>query len=549
MAAKKKSSPPPAADKSDSAPSVKGSLTTERYLARREKAMSKKEQFRALMQDIEDLSAPDRACWVKGSDGQKRNKTFDSTAINARSSFANRIQSDMMPPFQQWVVLKPGEFVPENQKEEMEKELDDASKKFYAVIQSSNFDTAINEFLHDLAAGTAVMIPEDGDIDSPMGFYAVPPSTVGIEEGAFGKVSGVYRDHCLRVSAIQETWPDAQITTDMNNDIMRNDKSSADKEYEISEGCVYDPTTKKWLYKVVDRKSKTYIVERVYDRNRFLVTRWSKLSGEVWGRGPLVNALPDIKTINKLVEMILRQAALRIAGVWTVTNDGIINPNNIVITPGATIPVGRNGGPNGPSMANIAPTGDIQVAELEREKLSTSIKQMLFDQKLPPDTGAVRSATEIMARVKELVKDIGAPFGRLMGELVHPLVQCVLDMLYKRGQIKHRIVIDGLLVKAQVISPLAQVQSLTDVENVVRWMQILAGFGNEILYVSAKMEDIGDYLGERLGVPVDLRRNKQERDTMQKTLAQVAAASAQGGPSPSVPAGVGAGQGKSIPVA
>jgi hypothetical protein len=517
-------------------------------LARRTKAIARKENFRPLMQDIEDLSAPDKACWQKGAEGQKRNKTFDSTAIQSRTAFANRIQTDMMPPFQKWGVLKPGEFVPKNQKDQLAKVLDDATNKCYAVIQSSNFDTAINEFLHDLGAGTAIMIPEDGDIDSPMNFYPVPPSNCFIEEGAFGKITLVGRDYCLRCDQIEEEWPDAKLTADMTANMGRATESSLATEYELAEICYKEPKEKIWYYCVIDTKSKSRIVERKYPNNRFIVTRWSKLSGEVWGRGPLVNALPDIKTLNKLVEMILRQAALRIAGVWSVANDGVINPNNVVITPGATIPVGRNGGPNGPSIANIAPTGDIQVAELEREKLSMNIKQMLFDQKLPPDTGPVRSATEIMQRVKELVKDIGAPFGRLMSELVHPLFQVILDMLYRRGQIKDRIVVDGLMVKAQLISPLAQVQGLTEVENIVRWMQILSSFGPELLYVSAKVEDIGDYIGERLGVPVDLRRNKAERQELQKTVAQIAAAG-KNAQAAQNPAGMGAGAGKSIPVA
>ncbi|MGB0405500.1 MAG: portal protein, partial [Fusobacterium sp.] len=36
--------------------------------------------------------------------------------------------------------------------------------------------------------------------------------------------------------------------------------------------------------------------------NPFIAFRWSKASGEVYGRGPLINALAAIKTCNITVE-------------------------------------------------------------------------------------------------------------------------------------------------------------------------------------------------------------------------------------------------------
>ena len=528
-------------------PEKKASSSTaavEKLLRRRADGIKKRENFRSLMSDIEDFSAPDRACWVGGAEGQKRNKTFDSTAINSRTSFANRMQSDMMPPFQRWLVLKPSEFVPKDKRAEMQKALDDANNKFHAVIQASNFDTAINEFLQDLAAGTAIFMPEEDEDDSPMNFYAIPPAQAWIEEGARGKITANGRDYKIKASQIMDTWHDATLTDDMEQSINSRSANKEEMEYTLFEICHKLPGARRWAYQVIDEKSKKIIVDRMYDSNRFIPVRWSKMSGETWGRGPLVNALPDIKTLNKLVELLLRHAALRIAGVWAAAHDNVINPNNVVITPGAVIPVARTGGPNGASLQDISPKGDIQVAELERENLTMNIKKMMFDKALPPDAGPVRSATEIIERIKELLKDIGAPFGRLMSELVQPLAQSVLDMLYRRGQIKERILVNGILVKAQIISPLAQVQSITDVENIVRWMQILASFGNETLYIAAKIEDIGEYIGELLGIPSELRRDKEERANLQKTVAQLLAAKPQ-----QVPAGEGISQGNVIPVA
>ena len=53
-----------------------------------------------------------------------------------------------------------------------------------------------------------------------------------------------------------------------------------------------------------------------------------------------------------------------------------------------------------------------------------------MDRSLPPDAGPVRSATEIVERIKELQVDIGPAFGRIMKELVVPLVMRTLQILF-----------------------------------------------------------------------------------------------------------------------
>ena len=44
--------------------------------------------------------------------------------------------------------------------------------------------------------------------------------------------------------------------------------------------------------------------------NPFICFRWSPSSGEIYGRGPLINALAAIKTCNLTVEMILENAQM-----------------------------------------------------------------------------------------------------------------------------------------------------------------------------------------------------------------------------------------------
>ena len=71
----------------------------------------------------------------------------------------------------------------------------------------------------------------------------------------------------------------------------------------------------------------------------WIVARYMKVAGEVYGRGPLVTAIPDIKTLNKTLELLLlKNASLSIAGVYTAADDGVLNPQTISISAGCYYP-------------------------------------------------------------------------------------------------------------------------------------------------------------------------------------------------------------------
>ena len=50
-----------------------------------------------------------------------------------------------------------------------------------------------------------------------------------------------------------------------------------------------------------------------------------------------MKCLPDIKTANKVVELILKNASIAVTGIWQADDDGVLNPANIELKPGATV--------------------------------------------------------------------------------------------------------------------------------------------------------------------------------------------------------------------
>jgi hypothetical protein len=261
----------------------------------------------------------------------------------------------------------------------------------------------------------------------------------------------------------------------------------------------------------------------------WIVSRYAKVAGEIYGRGPLITALPDVKTLNKTLELVLKNASLSIAGVYTAADDGVLNPNTVKIMPGAIIPVARNGGPQGESLRPLPRAGDFNVSQIVMNDLRMNIKRILLDESLPPDNMSARSATEVAERMKELAQNLGSAFGRLINETMVPLVTKILDVMNERGLIDLPLKVNGLEIKIAPVAPLAMSQAMEEVDKVLQYAQIVQAAGPEAAS-TLKVDEMMDFIAEQLGIPQRIRTTKTERIIAQQQAMAMAQQAAQQNP-------------------
>lgn len=506
-------------------------LDLDTVLARARKARERKDRFRALLQDCYRYAMPERDAFSHYAEGQRRDlHVYDSTAVMATTRFANRLQSVLCPPGRRWALLRPGADVPESLHAEVARKLEQDTDRMFAQIHRSNFDAAVNEMFHDLAASTGFMLVEASvpgrDSDPLLRHTAVPSGLVAWEEGPFGQVEGVYYTLRLAARNVARSFPDMK---EPPAALTHRASEQPNDEIEILLATYFVPERERYCMDAIWEEGKTRLVVREYRTNPWIVVPWLRAPGEIEGRGPLVQALADIKTANKVVELVLKNATFAVNGVYTAVDDGVVNPGTIRIVPGTVIPVGSNGGARGPSLAPLPRSGDFTVAELVLEKLQSGIKKSLFDAQLPPDVGPVRSATEIVQRMKELQQDIGAPFGRLISNFVVPYVKRVLDILDQAGELVIPLKMDGREVAIQPVSPLANAQNLDDVQVIAEAVQLLAPFGPQAVARGLKLDDVPRQIAEKLGVPASLIPSAQEIAAMARQEQELRAAEALAG--------------------
>ena len=505
-------------------------FTPHEIMKRAEKADARKNQWRSIYEECYEFALPQRNLYSGFYDGKspgqdKMARVFDATAINSTQRFANRIQSALFPPYRNWCRLQNGNEVPEDRQEEIGQALDLYTERMFDVIRQTNFDLAMSEFLLDLCVGTAVMLIQPGDDDAPVRFTAVPQYLVSLEEGPYGVVDNVYRRLRVRVDVIQRQWPDAKLP----EDLARKAVDQGDEEIELLEATVWSEQMQTYCYHLVYAKDKkaagaSDLVYRTMEVSPWIVARYMKVAGEVYGRGPLVSALPDIKTLNKVKELVLKNASIAVAGVYTAADDGVLNPQNIAIAPGAIIPVARNGGPNGASLQPLRSAADFNVDQLVINDLVMGIKKMLLDDTLPLDTQSARSATEIVERMKELSQNLGAAYGRLITECMMPMVNRILYVMNEKDLVDMPLKADGKVVRVVPVSPLAQAQNMDDLRNVLEFAQIAQTAG-PMGQVAINQDAMLDYIVEKMAVPRSIINSQEEREAivqeMQSAMAQM----------------------------
>jgi hypothetical protein len=112
--------------------------------------------------------------------------------------------------------------------------------------------------------------------------------------------------------------------------------------------------------------------------------------------------------------------------------------------------------------------------------------------------------------MKELAQNLGAAFGRLITETMVPIITRVLFIMDEKGLIQLPLKVNGLEVKVVPVSPLAKAQNLEEINEIMQFFQIANSLGPGGV-AELKPDAIATYIGDKLGVPSNLRTTPEEK--------------------------------------
>jgi len=358
---------------------------------------------------------------------------FDSTAADSADNLGASMYSLITPPESLWMTL-----VPESD-ESPNAEI--ATAAFRANLNDSNFYTTIHQCYMDLVVlGTACLFMAENPIgaSSAFSFTSIPMYDIAILPNA------VFHTTSMHACDVATRFPKWTPPTDLRK------KIEQDPEMPLKlVQCVADKDFIAWLDVGGDIENNI-VSTGTFETNPYIIFRWSIASGELYGRGPVMRALPDIKTANKVVELVLKNATIAVSGIWQADDDGVINLGNINLTPGAIIPkaVGSSG------LTPLHSGANFDVSQLILKDLRERIRHAMLADRLGLLSEREMTATEIMARNADMMRILGATYGRLLHEFIRPLVDRGLQILSRRGIIE-RVVLNSD-AELKYIAPIAQ---------------------------------------------------------------------------------------------
>ena len=358
---------------------------------------------------------------------------FDATASDAADNLAASIYTLLTPPESMWLQL-----VPET---ELSPDAEYATHVLRSHLNDSNFYTTIHQCYMDLVVlGTACLFMGQNPIgaSSAFSFSAIPMSDIAILPNA------VFHTTSMSARDVMEKYPTWTPPANLRDAI----KKDPELNLKLVQSLVGTEFTA-WLD--VGGDIENNIVSRgTFETNPYIIFRWSVVSGELYGRGPVMRALPDIKTANKVVELVLKNATIAVSGIWQADDDGVINLNNINLTPGAIIPkaVGSSG------LTPLTSGANFDVSQIILKDLRDRIRHTLLADRIGLLSEKEMTATEILARNADMMRILGATYGRLLHEFIRPLCDRGLQILSARGLIEP-ITLHGD-AELKYIAPIAQ---------------------------------------------------------------------------------------------
>lgn len=498
---------------------------------RSDRAWTDRDVFQKFYDDAYDFAIPYRRPADRVGKGANRiEKLFDSTAIESAFRAAGQLHQDLFPPGFWKLTLgavakaavKAGSY-PKQQadadKAELERITDIASAFF-----GDEFDISSSETCIDLQVGTGCLFPLEGDDDNPIRWLCIPFDQLAIEVDAYGKVVGIFWKQKLTQRQIKNAFKDGVFP-----DTFTRKDNTPDEEMELRQDFILDPETKRWTFCAWLADSAVPIDEAEYKTQPMAIGRYHRVPGEPYGRGPILLALPTIKTVNKAVELTLKAAAIQMLGIWGFRPGGSFNPDTVRLGPGEFWPMQATAGVLGPDVTRLdAAAGRIDVGNLVTQELRQQIQSMLGDDKLPADGATPRSATEIMARMKRISQNYLGAYGRLVNEIIPVIVRRVIEILYRRRIIVSKVDIaaklDNLLIKVDVLSPIAAAVKAAAHQRIIEFFQLCVAVKGDPIAADLiiKVDDALRAIGEEQ-IPNSLIRTEDEQKTLER-LIQTAAA-------------------------
>ena len=476
-------------------------------------------------QEVADLVIPRKSDIVDNKvKGDKRHlEVFDATAIHSLELLASSLHGMLTSSANRWFSLRYKE-VALNENDEAKEWLEDVTDKMYVAFQRSNFQQEIFETYHDLCAfGTAGMFIEE-DETSIVRFSARHIKEIYISENARGLVDCIYRRFKLTAKAAVEKFGIENVSREIQNIVKHSPFDEVEFCHVVKPRDIYNPKKEDkmnmpFISVYMEMDSGKIISIGGFREFPYVVPRFLKASNEIYGRSPGMNSLPDVKVLNKMVEVGLKAAQKQVDPPLLVPDDAMMLP--IRTAPGS-LNYYRAGSRDRIEALNIGANNPLGL-NMEEQRRKAISQTFHVDQLLVTENRNM-TATEVAQRAEEKMRILGPTLGRLQVELLNPTVVRVFNIMLRNNLFPPAPeILQDQEIDVEYVSPMALAQKGQELSSIIRGLEI---FGQ-----ISQVAPVTDYIDPQglvkeiikiLGIPAKVIRSDAEvqQITEEKQAAQ-----------------------------
>ena len=452
--------------------------------------MEKRSTWESHWQECADYMQPRKAEITKErARGDKRNiQIFDATAIHALELLAASLQGMLTSSANRWFAMRYKEALL-NESDEAKEWLEDATDKMYLAFGRSNFQQEIFETYHDLITfGTSCLMIEEDENDI-VRFSSRHIKEFYVEENKKGIVETVYRRFKMPVASAIDKFGLENFSRDTANLFKKEPFEELELVHVVRPRSIYDENK-------LDKKNMPY--QSVYfeygsghiiniggfKEMPYVVPRYLKSSTEIYGRSPAMNALPDVKVLNKMVETALKAAAKQVEPPLLVPDDSMLSP---IRMSAGSLNYYRSGSRDRIEPLNIGQQTSVTLNQ-ENQRREAIAKTFHIDQLLVT-ANRTMTATEVLQRNEEKMRILGPVLGRLQSELLQPLILRVFNIMLRNKLFKQAPeILANQEIDIEYVSPMALAQKGQELQSLMRGLELFGQIG--------QIAPVQDYIDE-----------------------------------------------------
>lgn len=465
------------------------------------------------------------------SPGQKRSiEVLDNTGMQSLELLAGFLHGVFTNPDAQWFELTTG-LTELDRRDDVRRWLQETAKELHNILNNSNFQTEVHEMYIDLCSiGTGVMAIEKDD-DTVIRFRTEFIKEVLCEENHLGKIDQIYKTWMWDAPKIVAEYG----LDNVSDKVRKAYEDGKPEKFEIilaiypSTLVPNQETSWKFISQTILPDHDHELRLKGFKEFPYVVPRWTKGTGETYGRSPAMIALPEVKMLNKMEETV-------IIGASKVVDPPLQAPDDGFVLPLKTFPGGVSYYRAG-SEDRIVPVFNdarIDFGFQSTSEKRTKVRQSFYvDQLMLQTNGPQMTATEVLQRTEEQTRLLGPMAGRQRSEFLLPMISRVFSVALEQGVIDVNRIPEIIKQKRKIdvkySSLIARAQRINEGQNILRTVQAISPF------IQMDPTVVDNFNGDRAvkaiaevyGFPQEIIRSEKEKEQIRQQRAEAQAAAAR----------------------